>query len=188
MATIKRIVRSIVFATVFFGILAAWSGFSIPVEVRERIVYREPLKPSIDDLMQTIPAKYNIPPILARAIMEQESGGKRDAIRYEPGQRDRAKKAGAKTEGDIMALASSHGLLQIMGWHAPRYNISWSDLYDPETNVEVGMAILRDCLDRKRASKKYDWYFQALACYNGSEVYAKHVMEGVSRRLVEDAL
>lgn len=172
-------------------ILDVYDAFAAMFEPRvvEKLVHVEVEKPQADlkTLIKEIPPKYGIPPLLAAAMVERESGGKMDAIRYEPGQVDRAKKI-TKNESQIRMYASSHCALQIMGWHAPRYGLSWSDLYDPETCVEVSMSILKDCMDRHTGKRKVDQIKGALTCYNGSPVYAQAIKDRLSDLLIEHNL
>jgi hypothetical protein len=185
----KTLIKLFLYASAI-GVL----GFGAVEDLRtERIVTQTievPLvEPGYDELLETVPPKYGVPSILAHAIVEQESGGKRDAIRFEPGQVERARKVtGSKNESEIRQYASSHCPAQVMGWHAPRYNMSWVDLYVPTNCIEVAMAILSDCLKKQHQASKYDRHRGALACYNGSTVYADQVMARVTRSLYERAL
>lgn len=142
---------------------------------------------SIEQLIAEVPPKYGVSPTLAAAIASKESNGRRDAIRFEPSQMARAGKV-SRNPDQQRAYASSHGVFQVMGYHAPRFNLSWSDLYDPETNAEVAMSILKDCLDRHEGKKRYEQLRAALCCYNGSTKYADDVLAKVGRALIEQNL
>lgn len=172
-----------VLGTVSAAYSSEWSRPKIKlVEVEKKT------KP-LPELIAEIPPKYNINPLVIAAIVRQESGGKVDAIRFEPGQVQRARKVvGNKSEDQIHQYASSHGVTQIMGWWAPEFNLSWKDLYDPETNIEVASAILRKCLDKSTAKTNYARHRDALKCWNGSEKYADTVLASMGRLLLEDAL
>lgn len=150
-------------------------------------VLRKHKERNFEELIQSVPPKYGVPPVLAEAIVEQESNGRRDAVRFEPGQMGRARKC-SKDPAQQRMFASSHCAFQIMGWHAPRYGITWSDLYDPETCVEVAMAILKDCLDKHEGKPTVEQFHGALACYNGSTTYADHVLNRLGRKLIAKTL
>lgn len=156
------------------------------VEV-EKIVEILKEEESLEDLLQEVPQVYGVPEMIARAIVRQESGGKMNAIRFEPGQMARAGKFTKNVEQQRM-LASSHCALQVMGWHAPGLGIDWTDLYKPRTCMEAGMKILADCMKRSKNESKYQTYYRALACYNGSEKYASEVMTAVATELIERSL
>jgi hypothetical protein len=153
-----------------------------------KLVEVEKHAPDLRTLIERIPPQYGLSPLVAAAMVEQESGGKKDAIRYEPGQLERARKITSNPEQQRM-YASSHCALQVMGWHMPRFNLSWADLYDTETCVEVSMTILKDCLDKQHTKKnKYEKLYGALACYNGSEKYAQAILGRLGTMLIEKDL
>lgn len=164
-----------------------------PIVIKERVevpVEVERSEASVRELIETIPPKYGISPLLAAAIVERESGGKKDAIRFEPGQVERARKLAPKgsSKDTINMYASSHCFFQVMGWHAPSYDMSWADLYKPQTCAEVAMAILKNCMDRHEGKKKVDQIHGALTCYNGSTQYADAVLGRLGELLIEQAL
>jgi soluble lytic murein transglycosylase-like protein len=165
----------------------AWKPKPLIVE-KEKIVEVERQERNLKELVQDIPPKYGIKPLLFAAIIERESGGKRDAVRFEPGQMDRAKKVSGGNESQQRMYASSFGVAQVMGYHAPKYGLSWADLLEPETNIEVACTILKDCLDRHRDKSKVKQVHAALACYNGSTVYADAVMSRLAGLLIEKEL
>lgn len=142
---------------------------------------------TLEQLIDEVSPVYGISPALAAAIVERESNGRKDAIRYEPGQLSRAQKITKDPEQQRM-YASSHCALQVMGWHAPRFSLSWSDLYDPETCFEVGMTILKDCMDRHAGKSKVQQIRGALTCYNGSEKYADAVIKRIGESMIERSL
>lgn len=170
---------------------ANWISERLEPRIVERLVHVEveAPKPDLKTLIKEVPPKYDISPLLAAAIVERESNGKMDAVRFEPSQVARARKvAGTKNEDQIHQYASSHCAMQIMGWHAPKFGLSWADLYEPRTCVEVSMSILKDCMDRNAGKPRFDQIHSALACYNGSEVYADAIEKRLGRLLIEQML
>lgn len=106
----------------------------------------------------TLKAKaVGLPPELVKALVEVESGWKVDAVRFEP------KLMKGSTE-EARAMASSHGLLQVLGSTAaqscPTLK-SWSELYDPAKNISCGVKILAEAKAATGSTKK------ALMAYNG---------------------
>lgn len=144
-------------------------------------------KPTLETLLREVPPKYGVSSLLAAAIVEQESNGAMNAVRFEPSQMDRAAKI-TKNPDQQRMYASSHCALQIMGWWAPKYSLQWSDLYDPETCFEVGMTILKGCMDRHVGKSKVGQIRGALTCYNGSERYADVVLNRIGDLLIEKNL
>lgn len=168
---------------------AAYVGGYLPkdVEAIERIVPVAKPEPSLTDLIERVPPAYGVSSTLVKAVIQQESGGKKDAYRFEPSQMARAAKFSKNVEQQRM-LASSHCAMQVMGYNAARLGLSWSELYDLETCVEVGVKILKECLDRHEGKPKYQKYYHALWCYNGGEKYAAEVLNGIGRALIEEHL
>ena len=181
--TVLRIVK----ATLFISAILTIGYFATKepkvVEVSKIIEVQKP-EETLDELLQEVPQAYGVPEIVARNIVNQESNGKIESIRFEPSQMSRAAKITTNPEQQRM-YASSHCWLQVMGWHSPTLGIKWMDLYKPRVCVEAGMKILSDCINRSKSKNKYDKYFQALTCYNGSEKYAKEVMAAISREIIE---
>lgn len=179
-----KLLKGLLAAVVILGL----TGFAALREPKIKIVtetvevpkQQKPLK----ELIQTIPPKYGISPLVMAAIVERESNGQADAIRFEPGQMARAAKI-SKHPDKQRAYASSHGLAQVMGWWAPEFNLKWFDLYEPETNIEVASAILKKCADKQKAKSKVERLRGALGCYNGSTVYADAVMRRIGEQLIE---
>lgn len=199
MKTLKRIFNVIYVCSLVVLCASAAAGAAyftgyLPEHVRveeiEKLVHVETPKPTFKELMKTVPAAYGIPEILVDTIVEAESGGRMDAIRFEAHHWDRAVKIAPKNspKDTIRLYASSVCSLQIMGWHAPRYGLTPADLFEPENCVEVGMAILRDCLSRHKDKSKYAQYRSALTCWNGSEDYADRALSQLGRKLIEREL
>jgi soluble lytic murein transglycosylase-like protein len=184
-----KIIRLAVCATVLVACSAfVWAITREPeVIIESKIVEVQKGKENLEELLKEIPSAYGVPEIVVRSIVEQESGGNAEAIRFEASQMARASRISKNPEVQRM-YASSHSFMQIMGWWSPEFGLKWTDLYDPRTNIEVGTTILKKCLDKSKAKTKYQKYYDALTCYNGSEKYAQAVMGSISRKVVEDNL
>jgi len=166
------------------------AAFDRPQPVGGREAIRVPAAPrerAVEELVEEIPPRYGIPSLVVGAIIKRESGGRRDALRFEPGQLSRA----AKLTNDPQlrrAYATSWGLMQVMGFHAPGLSISYSELLDAETNIEAGCAILARCLERSKPGGKVDRLRAALVCFNGSPAYADAVLASVGAQLLDREL
>ena len=188
-----RIVHALcVFIVLGFALTgAAYVGGIVPERIKEveveKLILIERTSPTLRELLETIPPDYDVPVMVAFAVANQESGGRMDAIRFEPGQMSRAAKFTRDPEKQKM-LSSSHCALQVMGYNAARLGISWSDLYVPETCVKTAMVILKECLDRHKGKPKYEQLYGALTCYNGSEKYAQAILSRIGRALIEESL
>lgn len=138
-------------------------------------------RPTVAQLLADIPSKYSIDPLLAKAVAVQESGTipRMDASRFESNSIDDAKRVlKTKNEDQIRQGATSHCAMQVMGYNAYRFGLTWADLYDPVNCVEVSMAILKDCLDREKDLDNSAKVFGALRCYNAGAGYKKKGQAG----------
>lgn len=173
-------------STAIFFASGIYNGLGPAPKIKEVFV-EVPEKPkSFDAYLRSSARAYGVPYSLAQAMVRQESGGKMNAIRYEPGQVERAKKITGATGEQLRMYASSHCSLQIMAWHTPKYSLTWSDLYNPEVCAEMGMKIMADCLNRHKGAKSAAHRaFKALACYNGSEEYAQKIMNKLGEDLLD---
>lgn len=192
--TIKTIICCVFLAAACTGFAAVYGYMQPRIKVvREHVevpVEVEPEKKSIKELLQEVPPKYGVSPLLAQAIMERESNGRMDAIRFEAHHMERARKAAPKgsPEDTVRLYASSVCSFQVMGWWAPKFNLSPIDLFQPETCIEVSMSILADCMGRHKNKSKVEQIHGALACYNGSTKYADAVLARLGEKLVEQHL
>lgn len=190
----KRLIRAIKTITLSLFAIALLVGMGVgygrinPHVIRE-VVEVPRQERDLKTLIKEVPPQYGVPPLLAAAIVQKESGGRRDAIRFEPGQMERAKKVvGNVSQDQLRQYASSHCAFQVMGYHAPKYGLSWADLYNPETCAEVAMTILSDCIKRHASKDKFEKFRHALGCYNGSMAYADDVMGKLGEMLIEETL
>lgn len=149
----------------------------VPVEVPVEAT-PEPVEEVVADLSQV----YKVPRLLARAIIQQESGKNRtnDAVRYEP-------RLEAKYHS--RTLTASYGLFQVIPIFAKGICQldSWSDLVGPKNvreNVDCGLRMLRKCYDHQHGSDAQKWK-AAAACFNGSQEYAEQVMARVGQLALE---
>jgi soluble lytic murein transglycosylase-like protein len=117
-------------------------------------------------------------PAVVCAVVEHESSGNPDAIRFEPQFFRRVRLAHPEISPDEAFLRSvSWGLMQVLGETAVVYGgllkqkRRYVDLLDPDFNLAVGTKYLKYLLDAKGS------IFDALATYNGSVDYAKAVTE-----------
>lgn len=72
----------------------------------------------------------------------------------------------------VQSSCGAVGLMQVIPkWHAWRMDkYSLTDIWDPYTNILVGMDFLNESLER------YGNYYQALLAYNNSSSYANYVL------------
>lgn len=124
-----------------------------------------PKEHSIPELISLTARTYALDPALVRAVIEQESGGQADAVRFEGHLYEKLRNK-ERNDSRRMQLASSHGLMQVLGIEAQRRGVSFGALYDPETNIEVGTAILASCIEKSGATSKLERLKQGLSCYN----------------------
>lgn len=143
------------------------------------------------------------PPALILAVIEQESGGNPDAVRYEPEYEERYRARCAEVAAaagiEVSRVASSYGLMQLMlplAWGYMGAEQRRGDVVavalDPEQNVRFGAAHL-GALIGKELTRRTDAVSRALGAgreidgsvvrsvagrFNGagcSSVYAKNV-------------
>jgi soluble lytic murein transglycosylase-like protein len=155
----------------------------------ERVIVEVPAKPrEFKHYLREAAKAYGVPETIAAAMVVQESGWRMEAIRFEPGQIERAKRVSKASGEQLRMYASSHCALQVMGWHTPPLGLKWNDLYDPQTCAEVGMKIMSDCLRRSKDKSPLERVFNGLTCYNGSESYARSVLNKIGAGLLNSHL
>lgn len=147
--------------------------------VREMLPAREILT---KDLVTSLSREFGINPIVTEAIIEQESGGKEDALRFEPHVYARVR---GKTDEERRMLASSVGLMQVMSYHARQTCglASWAELFDRANNIRCGLTVLKGNIKRTGKLRA------SLVAYNGSgpnaERYAEKILAKVGEKLIE---
>jgi soluble lytic murein transglycosylase-like protein len=164
-------------------------GFAAHKTKPEKIVIEVPEKErEFSDYLKESARAYNVPETIAFAMVWQESRGRMDSIRYEPGQVERARKLTKASGENLRMYASSHCAGQVMGYHTPALGLSWSDLYNPQTCAEVSMKIMGQCMQRHKEKDPLTRTHQALKCYNGSDEYARNILNRLGQKLLEQHL
>lgn len=165
------------------AVLLAVCGFAAQDDIRFEIAKRREDYPT---LVRIAAKRHNVPLDFALAILSVESKERRESIRFEKGQlglgrklADEKKIPKFERENQARMFASSHCRLQVMGYHAPKYDLTWLDLYNPEDCVNVAMSEARICLDKSEKEYKEHWkIFQgASRCYNGGNIANKNSEE-----------
>ncbi len=128
---------------------------------------------------------HGLPPELFCAIVEQESGWKPAAIRYEPRFYEKyiypLWLRGEIGESEARARAFSWGLCQVMGQVAREYGFEGeflSELCEPETGLEMGCKVFAHKL-----AVHEDNFERALLAWNGggNKQYAAEVQARVAK-------
>lgn len=186
---LSRVTKATIMCGCLYGGFAAANYIQKPeVKLIEKLVTVPEPKREFDEYLSESARAYGVPETIAAAMAFQESRGRMDAIRYEPGQVERAKKLTGASGEQLRMYASSHCGLQVMGWHTPQYGLKWSDLYDPRTCADLGMKIMADCLKRHAKLPAVDRTFNALVCYNGGKPYANEIMGRLAEKLLKAEL
>ncbi len=150
------------------------------VEVVQEYIEIKPQELPIERLVERAANKHQVPALLMRALILQESGYKlrTDRVRYEPHLQKRFKREAWMTDMEHQAMASSWGLGQIIYgiWKDFCKLESYADLLDPARNLDCSASIIRDCLRRRAGvSNKATRFRQCLKEYNGGDTYASQV-------------
>lgn len=150
------------------------------VEIVQEYIEIKPAELPIEKLVERAASKHQVPALLMRALILQESGRglRTDRVRYEPHLQKRFKREHWHTDMEYQALASSWGLGQIIYgiWKDFCKLDSYADLLDPARNLDCSASIIRDCLRRRAAvTNKATRFRQCLKEYNGGDTYAGQV-------------
>lgn len=170
---------------------AVANHFRIEIPV-DRIV-EVPIDPNERDLQTIITdesSRAGVPGLitLAMAHVESSTSLNQFATRFEPSTYTRIK---ADNDTTRRALASSHGLLQVMGWHASTTCKGivrhWSELYQPVKNLRCGLKILNDCLGKfAKITDPSERVTKALGCYNGDgDTYPQLVKRALADLVID---
>ena len=170
-------------------------------EAIEWLRTREDLKPYLSplhelDLQTALKAaarNHQVPYVALRAIADAESSGGKKLYRFEPDVFNRLSKISKASEDERRMLASSHGVMHVMGFNAwNRCGIDWNDLYNREKGIDCGAKILAQNLETYSGKKRAVALRLALRDYNGSgdraEAYADKVMGKIGEYLFEESL
>ena len=193
--SIKRFIVKVIFLALACGGLYYFTNASQALaalfpepEIIEKVVEIVVPRRDFAELMEDAPHEYGISKPILDILVAKESGGNMASIRFEPGHMKRAAKFSSNKEQQRM-YASSHCALQVMGWWAPKFDLRWSDLYDPATCMRVGTTIFKDCLSRHKEEKTNVAQIQkAATCYNGSKEYGKDFVKRLGAYLINNGL
>ena len=175
-----------------FVSIGYWATPEETTHIVEKIVKVQAPEDTLDVLLDEIPPRYNIPREIIEVLIAQEDakGQGKTAVRFEesPDWLARAKKI-TKDPEQIEMYRRSYGPLQVAGWHAARFQLTWVDLTNLRTNVEVACSVYRDAWDRERTTTRDPLVALRLAFrdYNGSgpraEKYADRAIGILQSRL-----
>lgn len=128
--------------------------------------------PSVRELIKETAKKHGVPSEIVEAVIHVESGTSINPhrVRFEPKVFSGLKEVRGETDIERRMRASSHGLMQVMGYNASLCGLKWPELYQPVLNLECGLKILKSCLERHKTSSVEQQYTKAFGCYNGDPV------------------
>ena len=167
-----------------FVYLYATKDRQIETVVVEKEVFVQAEKTNIEKELNYWSNELSIPSSLVSVILEKESGGKMNSIRFESHYMNRAGKL-TNNKDEQRMYASSHCAMQVMGTLAHSYGYKWSDLYDPAVCAEVSLKYLKKCLSKHSGAGKYQQIKNAYKCYNGGDAYANDAIERLSKAVFE---
>ena len=183
------------------GIEAAEAGLSraraaIAEQFREVEVIREYIPQEQKPLAQIVrdaAKRHGVSPLLLTALITQESGQqlRTDRMRYEAHLHGRFRCERWMNDTECKALSTSWGLGQVIpGFWAKHCKLeSYSDLLNPEINLNCSASIIADCLKRRaKVADKMERYRQCLEEYNGSSKYPGEVFAHLTKIVVEQQL
>lgn len=138
--------------------------------------------------------RHGVSSLLLTALITQESGQnlRADRMRYEPHLHGRFKCPAWANDAECKAYATSWGLSQVVYgfWKEHCGLTSYSDLLDPEVNLNCGASILGECLKRNDKMKKIERYRTCLGQYNGDRTgkYSNEVLGHLTDIVIEREL
>lgn len=186
---------------VFFALLAVWGVYGMTeiardpetstAEEPEKVIIHVPRpEPTLEDLLETIPAKFGVERAAVEAVLEKEDAERRrEAKRCEWKSKDWLRRASAITKDPEQrdAYRCSYGPMQVAGWLAHEYGMTWVDALDLENNIELGTLRLAQGLEIAKEKSFYDRYWFAFRRYNGSgpkaRKYADEVLAIFKRKM-----
>lgn len=128
---------------------------------------------TIISLLIAASTAYGIPNSVAVEIAKQESSLNPSATRFEPHLK-------FKYPGySHRFLNSSHGLMQVLGIHFAERQISPSEAYHLETNIEVAMHLLAKHRAKCEPLEETRLIYCILKRYNGGHSYAEKITKRI---------
>lgn len=170
---------------------------AIAERFREVRVVREYIpmeQKAISTIAKEAAQRHGVSALLLAAVMTQESGTslRTDRMRYEPHLQGRFKCPAWANDTECKAQATSWGLMQVIpGFWGKFCGLqSYSDLLDPEININCGASIMGACLARNTRMSKVERYKLCLGQYNGDKTgsYAREVLEHLTNLVIEKEL
>ena len=151
-------------------------------------------------LITTQCALSSISPSFIAALIANESGGERTVTRFEPAVFQRfldvqhgkrpsyagytREKVEGKDTTSLRRLATSWGLTQIMGYHAPRFGLEPIDLLVPERSIHTTLRLLAEFAGSNGLDLSAD-YEELLRCWNsGSPTGKAHDPDYVGKAIL----
>lgn len=164
---LKNLLRAVLVIGLVIGV-AAFANSKLEPVVRFVEVPVDPDDAPLDHIIEEAAERHELPPDLLRAVARQESSSGKYLYRFEPRVFARVK----GPEQERRALASSHGVLHVLGTTAREVcDLHWSRLYSPTVGIDCGARVLASCLKRAPSSLPYAQRItRALGCYNGDRV------------------
>lgn len=147
------------------------------IEEKERIVEVEREELGFAEEFEKQLGDFEVPELIARLVRSKECNRDRDCIRYEPTHMGIAAKL-TKNESSQRMYASSLCPMQVMGWWAPRFGLTWEDLLRPKHCVQVSLSIQERCWKEAKGEGREKIRNFGL-CYNGPKgfAYAEHLVK-----------
>lgn len=143
----------------------------------------------IENIIRLESKAAGVDPLITLAILHQESGRglRTDRLRYESHLLSKVKRTPGMTDAEAKIMVTSIGLMQVIPmFHLKRCNLkSYSELFDPEVNIECGLRVLQHCADQHKSKGKVEKLKGALHCYNGSAAYAEEVFQRIAELTIE---
>lgn len=151
----------------------------------------------LNALVSKYSAKHGVSPLVTWAIIDKESEGYMERVRYEESWKKQYAKAWKRepwmlNEEEYNLLFSSFGLMQVgYGLHKEFCELnSVVELFDPEVNLDCGLKKISACLDSRQNVKSIKERFRlCFRDYNGSgpraEAYAQDVMQRLQDSIFE---
>jgi soluble lytic murein transglycosylase-like protein len=156
----------------------------------------------LEDLLNTYAKKYHVRPIVAKAMIDQETTdteflSRSHRFRFEKSWKDAHARSHPKSAGmneeEYNLIFSSIGLMQVsyVLWKDFCGLNTVNDLFNPATNIDCGLRIISRCLEDNlmKHSKNSSALRYCFRTYNGSgpdaERYAEKMMSRVTDMVVD---